>query len=71
MEHKNKLVVTLPADTEILQVRTFDAPRDLVYKVMTDPDLIPKWWGPRGYTTIVDKLDVRPGGVWRYIQHDA
>jgi uncharacterized protein YndB with AHSA1/START domain len=59
--------VTLPSDTEILITREFDAPRDVVFKAMTDPDLIPRWWGPRGYTTVVDKMDVRPGGAWRFM----
>src|SRR2546425_9155377 len=59
--------VTLPSDTEILITREFDAPRDLVFKAMTDPDLIPRWWGPRAYTTEVDQMDVRPGGKWRFI----
>ena len=59
--------VTLPSDREILITREFDAPRDLVFKAMTDPDLIPRWWGPRKDTTVVDKMDVRPGGAWRFI----
>ncbi|OLC09659.1 MAG: ATPase [Chloroflexi bacterium 13_1_40CM_67_9] len=59
--------VTLPSEREILITREFDAPRDLVFKAMTDPDLIPRWWGPRNYTTTVDKMDVRPGGAWRFI----
>ena len=62
--------VTLPSDREILVTREFDAPRDLVFKAMTDPDLIPRWWGPRGYTTTVDKMDVRPGGSWRFVVRD-
>src|SRR2546429_2417639 len=56
--------VTLPSDIEIQVTREFDAPRDIVYKVMTDPKLIPQWWGPRRLTTIVDKMDVKPGGSW-------
>ena len=63
--------LTLPSDTEIVMTRVFDAPRELVWQAMTDPDAIPKWWGPRRYTTRVDKMDVRVGGVWRYVQHDA
>lgn len=63
--------LTLPSDTEIVMTRVFDAPRELVWKAMTDPDAIPKWWGPRQYSTRVDKMDVRVGGVWRYVQHDA
>lgn len=50
--------------------RTFDAPRDLVFKTMTDPNLIPRWWGPRYLTTTVDEMDLRPGGRWRYLQRD-
>lgn len=63
--------VTLPSDREILITREFDAPRDLVFRAMTDPDLVPRWWGPRRYETIVDKMDVRPGGTWRFINRAA
>ncbi len=49
----------------------FDAPRELVWRVYTDPALIARWWGPRRLTTIVDKMDVRPGGIWRYVQTDS
>ena len=48
--------------------RVFDAPRDLVFKTMTDPNLIPQWWGSKRLTTTVDMMDVRPGGVWRFVQ---
>jgi uncharacterized protein YndB with AHSA1/START domain len=51
--------------------RVFDAPRELVWKVCTNPKLVSEWWGPRNTTTIVDKMDVQAGGVWRYIQKDA
>jgi len=47
--------------------RTFDAPRELVWKAHVDPDLIPRWWGQRGTTTTVVEMDVRPGGKWRYV----
>jgi uncharacterized protein YndB with AHSA1/START domain len=59
--------VTLPSDLEILITREFDAPREVVFKAMTDPKLIPQWWGPRSDTTTVDKMDVRPGGAWRFV----
>lgn len=59
-----------PGKQEILVTREFDAPRDLVFKAMTDPKLIPQWWGPRYLTTTVDKMDVRPGGMWRFVQRD-
>lgn len=46
-----KLTVTLPSDTEILLTRTFDAPRHLVFRAMTEPDLVRRWWGQLdGYT---------------------
>ena len=63
--------LTLPSDREIVMERVFNAPRELVFKAYTDPDLIPKWWGPRKYTTTVDKMDVRVGGAWRFVQRDA
>lgn len=59
-----------PGKQEIVMTRTFDAPRDLVFKTMTDPNLIPRWWGPRYLTTTVDEMDLRPGGRWRYLQRD-
>lgn len=47
--------------------RTFHASREQVWKAFTDPDLIPRWWGPHGTTTTVVEMDVRPGGSWRYV----
>jgi uncharacterized protein YndB with AHSA1/START domain len=62
-----KAVVTLPADTQILIVREFDAPRHLLYRAYTEPDLIRRWWsGERGEVTSVD-VDLRVGGKWRYV----
>ncbi len=59
------------SDREVLLTRIFDAPRELVFKAHTDPDLIPQWWGLRSNTTIVETMDVRLGGTWRFIQCDA
>ena len=67
--NKTELIVE-PGTQEIVMTRTFDAPRELVFKTTMDPDLIPRWWGPRYLTTTVDEMDVRPGGKWRYIQRD-
>ena len=64
-------MLTLPSDREIVMQRVFNAPRELVFKAYTDPNLIPKWWGPRRYTTTVDKMDVKVGGVWRFVQRDV
>jgi uncharacterized protein YndB with AHSA1/START domain len=63
--------VTTPADREIHVVREFDAPRDRVYAAYTDPQLIPEWWGPRGTSTVVDEMDVRPGGGWRFVVRNS
>ncbi len=60
-------VLTLPSDTEILMVREFDAPRELVYKAYTTPELVKRWWaGKRGNVTIAE-IDLRVGGQWRYV----
>jgi uncharacterized protein YndB with AHSA1/START domain len=53
--------------TDLVFERTFDAPRDKVWKAFTDPERIPRWWGPHGTSTTVAEMDVRPGGKWRYI----
>jgi len=58
-------------DRAFVATLVFDAPRAMVWRVYTNPDLIPRWWGPRRLTTRVDKMDVRVGGAWRYIQTDA
>ena len=63
--------LTLPSDREIVMERVFNAPRELLFKAYTDPNLIPRWWGPRKYTTTVDRMDVRVGGAWRFVQRDA
>jgi uncharacterized protein YndB with AHSA1/START domain len=66
-----KLKVTTPTDLEIEMTRDFAAPRKLLFRAYTDPKLIPRWWGLRNQTTTVDKMDVRPGGVWRFVCRDA
>jgi len=63
-------VVTTPSEREIHVVREFDAPRDRVFAAYTDPALVPEWWGPRGTTTVVDEMDVRAGGGWRFVSRD-
>ena len=60
-------VVTLPAETQILIKREFDAPRHLVYRAYTTPELIKRWWsGDRGKVTSAE-VDLRVGGKWRYV----
>ena len=62
----SELKLTYPSDREIEFTRILDASRELVFKTMMDPNLIPRWWGPRRYTTLVDRMDVRVGGRWRF-----
>jgi uncharacterized protein YndB with AHSA1/START domain len=60
-------VVTLPTDTQIPITREFDAPKHLVYRAWTTPELIERWWsGKRGEVTSVE-VDLRVGGTWRYV----
>jgi uncharacterized protein YndB with AHSA1/START domain len=66
-QQANAAVVTTPTDREIHIERVVDAPRDRVWAAYTDPNLIPEWWGPRGTTTIVDRMEVEPGGGWRFV----
>ncbi|HEY3141786.1 MAG TPA: SRPBCC family protein [Acidimicrobiales bacterium] len=59
--------VTLPKDDQILITREFDAPKHLVYKAWTTPELVMRWWsGQRGQMTLVE-IDLRVGGKWRYV----
>ena len=71
MTSQRTATVTTPTDREIRVEREFDAPRDRVFAAYTDPELIPQWWGPRDTTTVVDRMDVRPGGGWRFLARDA
>jgi len=59
-----------PGKQEIIVTRTYHAPREIVFKTVTDPKLIPQWWGPRNLKTTVEKMEPRPGGQWRFIQRD-
>jgi len=64
-------VIAEPGKQEIIMTRIFDAPRELVYTVYTDPKHIPQWWGAADYQTVVDAMEVKPGGRWRYVQRGA
>ena len=59
--------VTLPTDEQILITREFDAPKELVYRAWTTPELVKRWWsGGHGEVTIAE-IDLRVGGLWRYV----
>ena len=63
----NKLTVEAHGERQIRAERIFNASREKVYAAMTDPELIPKWWGRHKDTTTVEELDVRVGGRWRFV----
>ena len=59
-----------PGVPQVLTERTFAAPRDLVFRAFTDPELLVQWLGPRQYTMTIDRYDVRDGGTYRYVHAD-
>ncbi len=63
-------LIAEPGKQEVRVTHVFDAPRDLVFKVWTDPKHIPQWWGPKRLKTRVEKMDVKAGGLWRFVQRD-
>ncbi|HET9757325.1 MAG TPA: SRPBCC family protein [Candidatus Limnocylindrales bacterium] len=66
-----KTQIDAPAGVPFIDMsREFDAPRDLVFKAYTDPELLVQWLGPRKYKMTVESWDVRDGGRWRYVNSD-
>jgi len=64
----NETRITAPAGLPFVDIeREFDAPRDLVFRAHTEPELLAQWLGPRQYEMVVDRYEVRDGGTWRYI----
>src|SRR3989337_3361735 len=60
-------VVTLPADEQILITREFAAPKHLVYKALTTPELVKRWWNAKRGEVTTCEIDLRVGGKWRYV----
>ncbi|HSB53131.1 MAG TPA: SRPBCC family protein, partial [Gemmatimonadales bacterium] len=63
---------TLPegtANREIVVTRVFEAPRELVWRAWVEQRHVARWWGPNGFTTTTHEMDVKPGGLWRFIMH--
>jgi uncharacterized protein YndB with AHSA1/START domain len=69
MSTEKNIFIMNPDGRQLGITRVFDAPRELVFKVWTDPARIPHWWGPAYLKTIVEKMNVRLGGEWHFIQH--
>jgi uncharacterized protein YndB with AHSA1/START domain len=59
--------VTLPTDEQILITREFDAPKELVYKAWTTPELVKRWWNAKRGEVTIAEIDLRVGGTWRYV----
>jgi uncharacterized protein YndB with AHSA1/START domain len=57
------------SNRELKATRTFKAPRDMVFRMWTEAEHIAQWWGPNGFTTTIEKMDVRPGGEWIFVMH--
>ena len=55
------------SDREIVITRDFNAPRELVWEAMTNPKHVVNWWGPRGFSTTIEEMDFRVGGVWKHV----
>ncbi|MFC3106968.1 SRPBCC family protein [Undibacterium arcticum] len=68
MNQKND-AMTSTANREIVISRVINAPRELVFKAWTDPQQVAKWWGPKGFTNTIHEMDVKPGGIWRFVMH--
>jgi uncharacterized protein YndB with AHSA1/START domain len=64
---KHRAVVTLPTDTQIRIEREFDAPRHLVFRAFTTPELIKRWWSAKRGTVTIADVDLRVGGRWRWV----
>lgn len=64
MENKNN-----QKDREMVITRLLNAPRELVFEVWTNPKHIAHWWGPNGFTNTIHEMDVKPGGIWRFMMH--
>jgi uncharacterized protein YndB with AHSA1/START domain len=62
--------VTTPSDREVRTERVFDAPRERVWRAMSEPDLIKQWWG-RGNKLVIEKFEFERGGHWRFVEHAA
>jgi uncharacterized protein YndB with AHSA1/START domain len=60
-----------PGVPQITTTREFDAPREILFRAHTEPDMLVQWLGPRDLTMTVDRLDNRDGGTWRFIHRDA
>src|SRR3954452_21243850 len=67
MKNTGTLAVATPTPKSIVLTRVFDAPRSLVFDAFTKPELLKRWFGPRGWSLAVCEVDLRVGGAWRFV----
>ena len=67
MRNNGSLTVTTPSDREVVLTRVFDAPRHLVFDAFTKPELLKRWFGPRGWSLVVCEVDLKVGGGFRFV----
>jgi uncharacterized protein YndB with AHSA1/START domain len=67
MKNTGTLKVALPTEREIVMTRILDAPRRLVFDALTKPELLRRWFGPRGWSLVVCEADLKVGGAWRWV----
>jgi len=67
MKNTGTLQVATPTDREIVMTRVFDAPRNLVFDAFSKPELLKRWFGPRGWSLVVCEVDFKVGGKWRFV----
>src|SRR3954453_6134663 len=69
MKNTGTLNVTTPADRDVVMTREFDAPRHLVFDAFSKPELLKRWFGPRGWSLVVCEVDLKGGGGFRFVLH--
>jgi len=67
MKNTGTLKVSLPTEREVVMTRVFDAPRRLVFDALTKPELLRRWFGPRGWSLVACEADLKVGGAWRWV----
>jgi uncharacterized protein YndB with AHSA1/START domain len=69
MQNTGTLKIELPSEHEVRMIRVFDAPKQLVFDALSQPELVKKWFGPRGHYLTVCDIDFKVGGAWKYVLH--
>ena len=64
-------MIAEPGVPQVVMTREFRASPDVLFRAYTEPELISQWWGPRRFSTTVDRFDLRHGGEWRFLNGDA